>query len=107
MSDIRTVPAAPHLVAELEAIASEELRDILDYWPRLDAGQACRLRRYLATELEPGGMLSIDKAREAGQALGRERQEARRVLAAIARRRQAQLVRYAEASRALEATDHA
>jgi hypothetical protein len=70
---------------ELEAIASDELADVLAAWPDWPADQARRLRDYLVSELAAGGMLSVEKARDAGQQLGEERRQARRVLARIAR----------------------
>lgn len=70
-----------NLKAELEVIASDELADVLADWGEWSAEQLARLQRYLREEMEYGGMLSVEKAREAGQSLGRERAEARRVLA--------------------------
>lgn len=77
---VMVVPRCSALVAELDVIASEELGDVLDAWPVLSEDQAGRLRRYLVAELDGYGLLSVEKARECGQSLGRERAEARRVL---------------------------
>lgn len=84
MTTIKHGPAR-NLRAELEAIASEELADVLASWGRLSVGQAERLWSYLRAEIAPCGMLSAEKAREAGHYLATERAEARRVMAAIER----------------------
>jgi hypothetical protein len=83
-ADVIVVPAAKNLVAELEAIAPNTLREELDAWPRIPAGRAARLAQYLREEMAAYGMLSVEKAREAGHSLGVERAEARRVLAKLA-----------------------
>lgn len=68
---------------ELEAIAGDELRDVLDSWNHWTDEQERRLVRYLRAEMGGYGMLSVEKARECGVSLGRERAEARKLLAAL------------------------
>ncbi len=65
---------------ELEAIASQELRDVLDSWGALSEDQAARLASYLRSELAPHGMLSVEKARENGESLTVQRRQARRMI---------------------------
>jgi hypothetical protein len=68
------------LKSELEAIAGDELGEILNSWDCLSDDQASRLVRYLRSELAPYGMLSTEKARENGQSLSKERAEAKRII---------------------------
>jgi|tagenome__1003787_1003787.scaffolds.fasta_scaffold14780112_1 hypothetical protein len=85
----QTLPQTPiyrDLRAELEVIASNELGDILDAWAQWTPEQIDRLTAYLRAEMTPGGMLSVDKARDAGHSLGRERRQARAILARYAAR---------------------
>jgi hypothetical protein len=74
---------ARNLHDELEVIASEELRGVLDSWGEWDVKQERQLVAYLYKELRPLGMLSNEKAREAGHSLAKERAEARRLLARL------------------------
>lgn len=85
MSALVRIPAAQRLRWELEAIASEELAGVLEAWPVLSRSQAAQLAAYLEEEMGDGGMLSVGHAQESGASLGRERQDGRRVLAAIKR----------------------
>jgi hypothetical protein len=66
---------------ELEAVARDELRDILEAWPALDADHCGRLARYLREECDPAegaGLLTALARRQAGdhpsKAAGIERQ---------------------------------
>jgi hypothetical protein len=77
------IPKSAALKHELEVIAGDELSDVLQAWPMLNSDQADRLARYLRSELDGYGMLSLAKARECGMSLGKERAQARAVLAAL------------------------
>ena len=79
------LPKAEALKAELDAVASVELGDVLDSWDdgTLSLGQARRLKGYLVSEMGSWGMLSVEKARDCGATIGRERVEARKVIRAI------------------------
>lgn len=72
-----------HLHEELRAIASDELADELAAWLNWTDEQEAKLARYLREELATHGMLSVEKGREAEQAMGDIRRDARRLLAKI------------------------
>jgi hypothetical protein len=67
---------------ELEAVARDELGDVLEAWPALDADHCERLARYLHEECNPAedaaGLLTALSRRQAGdhpsRAAGIERQ---------------------------------
>lgn len=50
-----------HLKGELEAVASEELVDVLRYWGMFRRSEANQLRDYLSSELRAFGALSMEK----------------------------------------------
>ena len=75
---------ARHLLGELRCIAESELDNVMANWQNLTEAQAKHLFCYLTDEMEGGGMLSTDKAYEAGHSLGVERREARGVLKRLA-----------------------
>lgn len=74
-----------NLYYELEVIASEELAGPLERWERWTREDRDHLLSYLRCELDSSGMLSVEKARDAGQSLGVERKEARRLVARLER----------------------
>lgn len=65
---------------ELEVIASDELQGALSHWDSWSPAEGRQLSAYLRNELQPHGMLSVEKAREAGQALGLERRQAQQLI---------------------------
>lgn len=71
---------ARNLLGELSCIAETELEAVMENWQNLTEAQAKHLVRYLIDSMEPGGMLSTDKAWEAGHSLGAERREARTLI---------------------------
>lgn len=75
------------LRSELEAVAGDELRDVLDSWNQWSDEQERRLARYLESEMSPYGMLSNEKAHETGCSLSRERSDGRKLLAALSARK--------------------
>jgi predicted Zn-dependent protease len=68
------------LRSELSAIAGCELGDVLGCWGAWSSEQSSRLVGYLVAEMGPGGLLSVEHARENETSLTVERRQARALL---------------------------
>lgn len=72
-----------NLYNEIQAIASESLSGVLGNWNNLEYHHRAELRAFLAAEMKPYGMLSVEKGRECDTPMGQIRLEARALLTTL------------------------